>query len=278
MEHLIVCSSPNGSTRHVAEVISRSLAALGSESELFDLGRPADRRRLEAGSQQPDRPICLWIGSPVYVDHSVPPVEAFISGLPQTQEGYAVPFVTWGAVSSGVALSEMAQLLIQKGFTLLGGAKVVAVHSSLWRADRPLGAGHPDAADDAAVEGLVEKIHAKLSGTAKQSLPLEALDYQPPARKEEARHKSIALAKQMHPQLAAAADKCTQCGECQANCPAGAIGMDPYPRFDDSCFFCLKCVRECPEQAIPFDTTVMEARIRTMADANKETPLTQVFC
>lgn len=277
MKHRIVYSSPNGSTRHVAEVITLALCAFGGDSEVFDLGRQPDRQKLEAAFEPADFPVCLWIGSPVYVSHSVPPVTEFLTALSRPEEGYAVPFVTWGAVNSGVALYEMAQLLTRKGYTLLGGAKVLAVHSSLWRADQPLGAGHPDPADDAYVEKLVEAVRNKLAGTATAPLPLQTLDYQPALRKQEACNKSIALVKQLYPELAAATDKCLQCGECATNCPAQAITLDPYPRFSPACFLCLKCVRECPEQAILFDTAAMEAHIRTMAATVKETPSTQIF-
>lgn len=54
----------------------------------------------------------------------VPPVEHFISSLPDQSENFAVPFVTWGAVNSGVALHEMGVMLINKGFAILGAAKV----------------------------------------------------------------------------------------------------------------------------------------------------------
>lgn len=277
MKHRIVYCSPNGSTRHVAEVISLGLTALGGECELFDLGRQSDRAKLGAEPRHAGAPVCLWIGSPVYVDHCIPPIEAFIADLPKPSEGYAVPFVTWGGVNSGVALYEMGQTLTEQGYTLLGGAKVLAVHSSLWQAEQPLGAGHPDLEDDESVRKLVQQVHEKLTAATRAPMPLQILDYQPPAIKTEAQGKSIALLKQMNPELAAGTDKCVQCGECEANCPAGAIMLDPYPSFGAACFLCLKCIRDCPEQAIPFDADSMEARIRTMAATIKETPLTQIF-
>jgi ferredoxin len=277
MKHSIVYSSPNGSTRHVARIIAERTLNLDESPELFDLGQRDVRQRLEKRLLTLPSPGCLWIGSPVYVDHMVPQVARFLQSLPEAQRGYAVPFVTWGGVNSGVALHEMGQLLALKGYALLGAAKVLAVHSSMWRSNQPLGAGHPDAADDSAVRGLVDAVLDKLTTGAMKPLPLADLDYQPEAIKEQARHKSIAVAKANYPQLAAAEDRCTQCGECAEKCPAQAIALNPYPEFGEECFMCLRCVRECPESAIPMDMAAAEVRLRAMALATNESPSIRIF-
>ena len=278
MNHLIVYCSPNGSTRHVAEVIAERLSGHGDSVEAFDLGIQDERERLEARLRDMPSPMCLWVGSPVYVDHTVPPVELFLRRLPGGSGCYAVPFITWGGVSSGVALAEMGQILLQRGHVLLGAAKVLAVHSSMWQSSRPLGAGHPGLEDDAAIRKLVDSVHGKLSADVVVPLPLEALDYQPHAVKEEAAGKSIAIAKQAYPELAVDVEKCVQCGECAARCPTAAIRLDPYPQFGEECFICLKCVRECPQGAIPLDMSAAEERIRGMALAHNETSPTEIFC
>jgi ferredoxin len=277
MNHLIVYCSPNGSTRHVAGVIAARLVELNSPADSFDLGQPSERQELQRACARMPSPSCLWIGSPVYVDHMVPPVEHVLQRLPWGGGSYAVPFVTWGGVNSGVALAEMGALLVQQGYALLGAAKVLAVHSSLWRSEQPLGAGHPDAQDDAAVQHLVDAVQEKLCASAVQRLPLEALDYQPEAIKIEAGKRSIALAKQAYGPLAAAAESCSQCAECVEKCPVQAISLDPYPKFGEACFMCLKCVRECPQDAIPLDMAASEQRIRGLAVAIKETPPTRIF-
>ncbi len=277
MRHCVVFCSPNGSTERVARVIAQRLLELDSPPHVFDLGLAVEREEALSICTGEGSPLCLWIGSPVYVDHMVPPVEDFLRCLPGRGDSYAVPFVTWGAVNSGVALYEMGQILEEKGYLLLGAAKVLSVHSSFWRSQHPLGAGHPDGEDDAGVRGLVDAVQEKLSSRKFQPLALQALDYQPVEVKEAARSKSIAAAKKLYPELAVDRDRCTQCGECAAICPAGAIVLDPYPRFREHCFICLKCVRECPEDAIPRDMAAVEERIRGMAKASKEPPLTEIF-
>jgi len=250
---------------------------LGESFEEFDLGRSDALPKAQRAVEMLAQPFCLWVGSPVYVNHMAPPVEHFLSSLPERTNAFAVPFITWGAVNSGVALYEMGERLVAGGFTILGAAKIVAVHSLLWRSDRPLGAGHPGAKDDAAMEELVQVVQKKILTAKIEALPLDNLNYQPVDIQQGARQKSIATTKQALPDLAAEADSCSQCGICAENCPAGAIRLDPYPQFGQECFLCLNCVRECPESAIPFDTSVMEQHIRNVAEAVKETPPTRIF-
>lgn len=45
---------------------------------------------------------------------------------------------------------------------------------------------------------------------------------------------------------------CTQCGECAADCPAGIIAMDGYPKITDEarCYRCQHCLAVCPTGAV----------------------------
>jgi ferredoxin len=293
MKHLLVYCSPAGSTRRIAERIEDSLQQAAGNAlavavhnrlhagdgavDTFDLGDARQRSLAREAVRQAAGRACLWVGSPVYVEHAVPPVEQFLAALPPGKGGYAVAFVTWGAVTSGIALYEMGHTLTDKGYVLLGAAKVVALHSSMWKARQALGQGHPDGADEAAVAALVDAVASKFDGAAPAPLPLRALDYQPAGIKHEAQNSSIAMLKQVFPKLLADEQKCSRCGLCAENCPAQAITLEPYPIFGQTCFLCLRCVRECPEEAMPLDTAAIEAHIRSLADRIRETPLTQIF-
>lgn len=277
MRHIIAYSSPAGSTRHVAEVIGQRLRQMECTVLKCDLARKDDLEAISKTFIEDEKSLCLWVGSPVYVDHAVPPVEAFLRGLPSRKGGYAVPFVTWGGVSSGVALLEMGQMLEEKGFLLLGAAKVVATHSSMWQCEQPLGMGHPDENDDAAVKSLVDQVLAKLAGEQRSPISLSVLDYLPPERKSAAQGKNIGMAKKMHPEFGVDASLCTQCGICAENCPAHAISLDPYPRFGNDCFACWSCARICPESAIILDLSSSDEHLRNMARQNHEKPPTQIF-
>jgi nitroreductase/NAD-dependent dihydropyrimidine dehydrogenase PreA subunit len=47
-------------------------------------------------------------------------------------------------------------------------------------------------------------------------------------------------------------ERCIQCGECAADCPAGAITMDGMPVFNEEggCFRCQHCLAVCPTGAV----------------------------
>ncbi len=274
--HLIVFFSPAGSTRLIAECIEKNLAGHGMTASVFDLGRTSPEQRAEI-LESLRQPCCLWIGSPVYCDHAVPLVMDFIQALPVAPGRYAVPFVTWGGVTSGLALPEMAEALNKQQITPLAAAKMLAVHSSMWTASEPLGAGHPDAEDLARVATLVDTVVDRLAQPTVVPLDLDVLDYLSKALRADAAGKSLALAKAGGKPLAADEQLCVQCGDCVEVCPVQAITLAPFPVIDDTCLLCMQCVRTCPENAFPFDGEAMAARIRNMAASSDEEKSSAIF-
>ena len=273
----IVYASPAGTTRHIAQVVGKQLEKLGHEPALFDLGKKDDGLQLRLQLKDGINDCCLWIGSPVYAGHALPSIMQFIADLLVGKENAAVPFVTWGAVTSGAALPEMGTMLSQKGYTVLGAAKVGAVHSMMWESKDPLGGGHPDVQDDQMMEKLVEDVCTKLTGAPVTSLPLETLNYQPQEVQEWLQTVNIEAAKTMLPPLQLSEAVCTKCGICENECPTFAIALDPYPRFGDACILCYNCVRLCEEGAIKSDLSQIEGMLKGKVVQNPERPLSQVF-
>lgn len=272
---IIVYCSPGGSTRHAAQIISSELENAGVDSTLLDLGAGNDasmaRDSITSGK------TLLFVGSPVYVNHALPPVMQFIADLPVLPGIGAVPFVTWGGACSGIALYEMGRLFGEKGYALLGAGKVMAVHSMMWRSEKPLGQGHPDVQDDELIRQLVRGVLKKAASEAPQVIPLSDLAYQTEAAHAEMEKMTLAVAAAHMPERDIDENRCTQCDICADNCPTQAISLSPFPVFGDGCIFCFKCVRECPEQAIVVDLTQLEQRIRGRSAQFNEQPFTQIF-
>lgn len=276
MKHCIVYISPAGSTRLVAETLHRRLTEHGQDVVLIDLS-PKKQTTAEQYDVA-DTPCCLWIGSPVYCDHAIPLVTDFLHGLPFGPSGkYAVPFVTWGGVTSGLSLLEMATQLQEKNFLPLGAAKILAVHSSMWAAPQPLAFGHPDREDFKQVEQLVDAVICKLASEEVVPLDVKRLDYLSPTLRADAISKSLQAAKAAMPPLTVDAEHCQQCGECAAQCPVAAIILAPLPTIADACILCLQCVRSCPQEAFVFNRAAVATRIAAMASHSDEEKRTKIF-
>jgi len=275
MNFFVVYTSPAGTTRHVAQVIGDELRALGHRPELFDLG---EHRRIAALSDLQTalaKDACLFIGSPVYACHAVPAVMSFIATLATGSRCCSVPFVTWGAVTSGLALPKMALLLEAKGYPIAAAAKVVAEHSLLWSAPHPLGRGRPNADDDGRVRALVQ--HVAAHAGAARYLPATALNYQPEPAQAIMAGLSLTAAKALLPQIGLASERCTMCGACVAACPADAIRLAPLPELGSSCIVCYNCVRACPEHALRADFSKMEAGLKKRAEEFGEPQETIIY-
>jgi len=271
--------SPAGSTRHVSEVIGQELQRQGGDSVSLDLGKTRDWQpfleKIETAAATGD--ACLFVGSPVYVFHPLPPVIRFIEALPTVAAGTAAPFVTWGCVTSGVALREMGNMLIAKGFGIAAAAKVVSVHSRLWQSTHPIGEGRPDKADDAVIQDLVRTVFNNLKAGRTRSLPLVELDYQSRDHKAMMMQTSVKSDPRKIPPREVLKDTCTQCADCQAGCPANAIELAPYPVFGEACFGCFNCVRLCPEQAIATDLSGRKAGLLKSMRIYNEAPASRAF-
>jgi ferredoxin/flavodoxin len=270
----IVYCSPNGSTRHVAGVIEENLMAQGMTVSIAELGK-SDEDTLIIKELHKEK-TCLFIGSPVYVNRALPPVMDFISQLPENTDMPVVPFVTWGCVTSGIALYDMGKALSEKGFRIMGAAKVPALHSMFWHSENPLGQGRPNPEDDAHLRELVNIVLKKLSGTSGQ-IHFSVLADQPAEIQAQMEKMSLEIAKAHMPPKKIDEKKCTQCQLCVEACPVRAVRMTPYPEFSSHCIFCFNCVKACPENAITTDMGPVEERIRGRAAQLNEQNQTKIF-
>lgn len=274
---LIVFFSPSGSTEHVAKVVEKKVRSLEIPVTTIDLCREEDVPFILPQLLDAKDNICLFLGSPVYASHPAPPVLDFISVLPEAEKGFSVPFVTWGGVSSGIALYRMGKALQEKGYAVLGAAKVLARHSIMWACDAPLGQDHPDAEDDRMIEDLVERVGRKLKSGFETGLPLSVLAYQTEKIHAEMASRPFESIRQDFPARQVDESRCNRCGVCRDQCPMQAISLDPYPVFGPSCVQCLNCMRLCPEKAVNTELAPRIERIRTRAKLFEERPFTGIF-
>ncbi len=82
MNAFVIYCSPAGSTKHVAEVIGKTLADLGQAPVMIDLCDTKNAVAVKTRIKEIRQDSVLFIGSPVYAFHAVPPVMEFIERLP----------------------------------------------------------------------------------------------------------------------------------------------------------------------------------------------------
>ncbi|MEJ2366151.1 MAG: EFR1 family ferrodoxin, partial [Deltaproteobacteria bacterium] len=271
----IVYFSPAGSTRHVARIMEKRFKEWGIEPSLFDLAN--NNGLSQVISEQIRDDSCLIVGSPVYVSHAAPPVMQFLAELPPVTTASAVPYVTWGGASSGIALFEMARELGKKGFKILGAARVMAVHCLMWQLENPLGEGHPNSEDERIVEKLVDEMNRKMQSPSSKGIDLSDLAYQKEEIHAEMEKMSLEIAKAHLPVREVDQGLCNQCEICAEVCPTASVVLEPYPVFGKGCIYCFSCMRNCPEGAIKANLGEIWQRIRDRAESLAEAPCTKIF-
>lgn len=277
MNYAVVYISPAGTTRHAAQILGEQLSALGKSSRSFDLGDSASRAEAQHFFDDSGQDTCLFVGSPVYASHAVPMVMDFIAGLSAGKSCCSVPFVTWGAVTSGLALFEMATALEARGYPVMAAVKIVAQHSLLWQSESPLGCGRPDSADDLIVRAMVKKVVSALDAGASAYLPSAELMYQPEPLQKIMAGLVLSSVRKVLPQISLQSDLCTLCGDCVGACPANAVEIGDGPVFNDRCIACYNCVRACPENALQADFSSMAAGLAQRMRDFGESSETRVY-
>ena len=271
----IVHFSPAGSTRHVARVMEKRFKELGIEPSLFDLANNSELSHVISEQIRDDS--CLIVGSPVYVSRAAPPIMQFLAELTPVTTASAVPYVTWGGASSGIALFEMARELRKKGFKVLGAAKVMAVHCLMWQLENPLGEGRPNSEDERIVQKLVDELNRRMQSHRSRGIDLSDLAYQKEEIHAEMEKMSLEIAKAHMPVREVDQELCNQCEICAEVCPTASVVLEPYPVFGKSCIYCFSCMRNCPEGAIKANLSEIWQRIRDRAECFVERPYTEIF-
>ena len=125
---------------------------------------------------------------------------------------------------------ELQDVLEASGFVCIGGMEAVAEHSLMHQ----FGTGRPDQQDERELLEFAEKIMKNIETQDEPEFP---------GNRPYREYGGVPL-------KPVANGKCTSCGLCVKECPAGAIPLDnPKMTDKDKCISCMHCVAVCPKKA-----------------------------
>lgn len=288
MKAAIILFSPSGNTLNVGKRLKRALERSCIETQMIDISREKEYFLSEKKQDFLKKKIkehdVLFIGSPVYAHHLQYHVIDMIKSLPETDDVWgkvAVPFVTYGGLSSGISLDEFGQLLKKSGRYVLAGFKVSAPHRmTRGFMDEEFNKDQPENYVEETVLEIVKRIKSDYLQENSAKLRYQGEDVYVRANTvfvEKVCHE------RMYPKVHIDINKCSQCGKCENVCPVchieKAAGGSVRMNNKSDCIHCFNCVVECPCKAIYLEGDLEKAKafFSNMIAKGKEVPGTSIY-
>ena len=279
---MIITFSPTGGTRKVADMIAGELEGRKAYSQVMDLTREdifhskkaiADYIRENA---EPHDRIC--VGAPVYAGHLPGVVKDIIAALPVPGGGWSAAagaFVTWGGVSSGLALEEAAAALRRSGRIITAGMKVVSYHSLSGKFAKKLNEHLPGEEARKTAGELAGNILETDGRNVEPGDDISRLlSYQDTRTKIQDRllFNEQGFGYLLYPGVRVDPQRCSGCGACVKNCPVQRRklkdGISAEKTRGHSCIHCGVCYHTCPSNAIDMPLNRFE-KLLTMGVAGR---------
>ena len=217
--------SPTGGTKKVADIM---IKAMKKDAQEIDMIKDPDKI-LQTEFSEDD--ICL-IAVPSYGGR-IPSVTVDKFQKLQAKGTKAILVAVFGNRAIDDTLVEMQDILENAGFVCVVGVEAVAEHSLMHQ----FGTGRPDQQDEKELIRFSEQIMKKIE------TKMECMKVELPGNHNYREYNGVPL-------KPVANGKCTSCGICAKECPAGAISKDD-PKVTDKeiCISCMHCVAVCPQKA-----------------------------
>ncbi len=230
----LVCFSPTRTSKTVIEAIASGFGEIPCETS--DLTYPEAAAKIQFAANE-----LAIIGVPVYAGR-VPRLAVERLAALQGSGTPAVIVVTYGNRAYEDALIELRDIVEKAGFTTIAACSFIGEHSFSGE-EMPIAANRPDAVDLATAKAYGAAIGEKLAaGLGMESACSPKVPGNTPYKERVAPLPFTPTVNQ---------SKCSQCAECLAICPAGAISLEAGIEMDhELCIFCCACVKNCPESAI----------------------------
>lgn len=239
--------SGTGTTRRTVERIAGGIASrLNLPAESVDFSRPAVRQETLCFGEKD----LVVFGTPVYAGRVPNVLLPFLRERIVGGGALAVPVVLFGNRNYDDALIELRNILAADGMHPIAAGAFVGEHSF----SRVLGAGRPNAGDEALMDEFAARVAALAAGLDAAPVKSVAVRGQEPLRpyytpRDRAGNPINILKVKPKTDLS----RCGGCGLCADLCPMGSIDPADVSAVRGICIKCCACVKGCPTGAKFFD-------------------------
>jgi ferredoxin len=232
----ILYFSPTNTTRKICLAISRGIG--DNHPAELNITLPSQRDYFNANSGSLlEKFDHLVVGAPVYTGKLPVQTIEVLKSLPEKEMRCTIA-VVYGNRDYGIALRQMVELLVDKGYQIAGAGAFIGQHS--YSDVIPVAMDRPDERDLEMAAAFGGESLRRLTPLLPDDIPVQ-LDM---FSKSE---KYTPLKPVFYP------DRCSECGDCAETCPTGIISIDTggyiHEKATEDCIGCMACVRSCENDA-----------------------------
>jgi flavodoxin/NAD-dependent dihydropyrimidine dehydrogenase PreA subunit len=250
----IMYFSASGNTEKVAQQIASELKKQKLEAILVRMS-PSEKGYQEAISKAD----IIFLGTPTYMWHTPAIMNDFLKNIHSFENKPVGLFATFGAVTVGSNLSNMARKVHRKNGRITGALQLEGEHSMMFRSENPLAQHKP-------AEDTHQYISDYVARCIERSQQNKTLRHIPGIMKYAAAFAPPVIVGKFMPSLKFNSTACTLCEKCIEACPMDNIALSKKTiQHGSSCISCYNCVRVCPVQAVDADLESMDKGLRMMA-------------
>jgi ferredoxin/flavodoxin len=291
MKAVIIEFSPSGNTNRVSELLKENLERNTISVQLVNISRNPNyflsNNKQSFLLKTIEEHDIIFIGSPVYAHHLQYHVKELIQNLPQPINGWgkvAVPFVTYGGISSGISLDEAGSLLRKSGRKVLAGMKVSSSHrmTRVFMKEE-YNKNQPEDKLIRTIDELVKKIISVDLDSLKDNSKYLKFQKIKMYLKSNLIFKEKVWHEKRYPRVVVDNNKCIGCGKCITVCPVCHLQQNKdkftIQNMECTCIHCFNCIFECPQKAITAVGDLEKAKsfMNNMIKNERENPDTCLY-
>lgn len=251
--------SPTGTSKKIIQAIAEG-AKVSQPIQHIDLTLPEHATGITVAENE-----LAIIAVPVYAGRVVELAKHRLKEV-SGNNSPVILVVLYGNREFDDALLELRDIAVEQSFNVVAAAAFIGEHS-FSSVESPTGHGRPDQNDLKIATDLGKSVMQKLSndqvnsdihipGNSPYKEGMKNLPFTPVVDN----------------------DNCTECEECIAVCPTGAISLNERIEINaETCIFCCACLKTCPVECISLKTTPMEEKAKALSANCKERKEPQLF-